>query len=71
MRANQLSWELAMWLPEEIYIEAVNAIKNPIETCNALTAVVAVRKLLLGDQAGSLNQAQIAFHAPGIGKNRS
>ena len=29
VRANQLSWELAMWLPEEIYNAMVQAIANP------------------------------------------
>ncbi|WP_243974113.1 hypothetical protein [Vibrio natriegens] len=68
IRANQLSWELAMWLPDEIYREVTNAIINRSETCNELTAVMAVRNLLLEKQAGSLNQDQIAVHAPGIGK---
>ena len=71
VRANQLSWELAMWLPDDIYREVTNSIINRSETCNELTAVMAVRKLLLGDQTGSLNTNQIASHAPGAGKKRS
>jgi len=71
IRANQLSWELAMWLPEGIYKEVTNAIINRSEDCNELTAILAVRKLLLGNDAGELNQDNIAVHAPGIGKASS
>ncbi len=68
IKANQLSWELAMWLPEDIYKETVQAIKNPDKDINELTAVIAVRKLLLKENAGLLNQDDIAHHAIGIGK---
>ncbi len=67
-RANQLSWELAMWLPSDIYKKMVKAISSPDEENNELTVVVEVRKLLLGDKAGDLTSDDIAHHAPGIGK---
>ena len=67
-KANRLSWELAMWLPEDIYRQMVLAIVNPNEKNNELSVVVAVRKLLLKDKAGNLTEEQIAHHAPGIGK---
>jgi len=67
-RANQLSWELAMWLPSDIYKKMVKAIASPDEKNNELTVVVEVRKLLLGDKAGDLTSDDIAHHAPGIGK---
>jgi len=67
-KANRLSWELAMWLPEEIYKETVQAIANPSEETNELSAVIGVRKLLLKEKAGALSQDDIAHHAPGIGK---
>jgi hypothetical protein len=67
-KANQLSWELAMWLPEEIYKEMANAIAKPSENTNALTTVVSVRSLLLKEKAGKLTPDDIAHHAPGIGK---
>ena len=67
-RANQLSWELAMWLPEEIYKQMTLAIAIPGPEVNELTVSIAVRKLLLGDKAGNLESANIAHHAPGIGK---
>jgi hypothetical protein len=71
IRANQLSWELAMWLPEDIYKEAVHAIAKPDSDKNELSTVIAVRGLLLKDDAGSLTQDDIAHHAVGIGKNRN
>ena len=67
-RANQLSWELAMWLPEEIYKETTHAIGSPSRKVNELTATISVRKLLLGSKAGNLTSDDIAHHAPGIGK---
>jgi hypothetical protein len=67
-RANQLSWELAMWLPEQIYKQMTLAIATPGPDVNELTVSIAVRKLLLGDKAGNLEPDNIAHHAPGIGK---
>ena len=69
IKANQLSWELAMWLPEEIYNEMIQAISSPNSESNELTVIVGVRKLLLKEKAGSLSQNNIAHHhAPDIGK---
>ena len=67
-KANQMSWELAMWLPEEIYKQMVGAIATPNEQTNELTTVISVRALLLNEKAGSLTSENIAHHAPGIGK---
>jgi len=67
-KANQLSWELAMWLPEAIYKEMTNAIIKPSNNTNELTTVVSVRSLLLKENAGKLTPDNIAHHAPGIGK---
>ncbi|CAG0988550.1 hypothetical protein FLAV_02173 [Flavobacteriales bacterium] len=67
-KANRLSWELAMWLPADIYSQMVLAIANPNQANNELTVVIAVRKLLLKEKAGNLTENQIAHHAPGIGK---
>ncbi len=67
-KANQLSWELAMWLPEDIYKEMVRAIASPGGNANELTTVVAVRSLLLKGKAGDLTSKDIAHHAPGVGK---
>lgn len=67
-RANQLGWELAMWLPEEIYRSMSKAIINHDENVNPLTVVLEVRKHFLGSGAGDLSQADIMMHGPGIGE---
>jgi hypothetical protein len=69
-RANQLSWELALWLPEDEYKKMVRAVANPSERENALTFILDVRRLLQGDKAGNLSQDEIMFHAAGAGKGR-
>lgn len=66
-KANRLSWELAMWLPEDIYSQMVLAITNANQTNNELTVIIAVRKLLLKEKAGNLTANEVAHHAPGIG----
>lgn len=67
-KANQLSRELAMRLPSELYKKTTNAIVNPTEENNPLSAVIEVRKLLLKDNAGDLTSDNIAHNAPGIGR---
>jgi cell division protein FtsL len=67
-RANQLAWELAMWLPDEIYKQMTLAIARPNQNINELSVAISVRKLLLGKKAGNLGPDDIAHHAPGIGK---
>lgn len=67
-RANQLSWELAMWLPDEIYRQMTIAIVRPSADINELSVAISVRKLLLEDRAGNLGADEVAQHAPGIGK---
>lgn len=69
-RANRLCWELAMWLPEEIYKDMTKAVVEPGKEKNALTIVIAVRKHLLGDKAGSLYSEQVAVHGPGLANRR-
>jgi hypothetical protein len=67
-KVNQLAWELAMWLPEDIYRAMGRALTKPNEVDNPLAVVVAVRKILLGDSSGNLTQNDILQHAPGIGR---
>jgi hypothetical protein len=67
-RANQLNWELAMWLPEDLYKAMVSAIALPNDPGNnPLSVVVAIRKYLLDTDEGELTSDNIAHHAPGIG----
>jgi hypothetical protein len=59
-KANQLSWELAMWLPEDIYKKMVQGVVNRNEDSNELATVIQVRKLLLGDGSGNLTADNVA-----------
>jgi hypothetical protein len=68
-RANTLSWELAMWLPADVYRSLGKALASPDTTNNPLSVVIAVRKILLGAEAGNLTTDDVIHHAPGIGKN--
>lgn len=68
-RANRLAWELAMWLPSDIYKLLAESLVNTNKQNNPLVVVVAVRELLLGDRAGDLAEENIISHAPGAGKN--
>lgn len=70
-RTNRLNWELAMWLPEDLYKAMMDAIAKPSDEYNPLSVVVAIRKYLLGDAAGELSQDNIGHHGPGIGRNKS
>lgn len=69
-KANQLAWELAMWLPTDVYKKLGQALSSPNKEINPLSVSIEIRKMLLKDKAGDLTQDNIIHHAPGIGKNR-
>ena len=68
--ANRFAWELAMWLPPDVYKALAQALIVPSKEVNILSIVIQVRKILLGDQAGNLIEENIISHAPNIGRNR-
>ena len=68
LKANRLSWELAMWLPTDVYKSMGKAVSQPNSENNPLSVVISVRKELLGSAAGNLTQDDIIHHASGIGK---
>ena len=67
-RLNRLGWELAMWLPADVYRKLARAATSPTLK-ERFETVIEVRKLLLGDKAGDLSWNDVMFHAPGIGKH--
>jgi len=67
-KANRLSWELAMWLPADVYRSMGKALSKPDEETNPLSVAILVRKVLLGANCGDLTQDDIIHHAPGIGR---
>jgi hypothetical protein len=69
--ANRLAWELAIWLPADVYKRMAESIVNPNQQNNPLEVIIAVRQLLLREQAGNLAAANVIHHAPGIGRHRA
>ena len=69
-KANQLSWELAMWLPTDVYRSLGKALSKPDKEYNPLSVVISVRQVLLGNTSGDLTQDDIIHHAPGISQKR-
>jgi len=67
-RINKLGWELALYLPSEIYKHLRDAAINRTPDRNSLTALVAVREYLLRGEGGELTPDDISFHYPGIRK---
>lgn len=63
-RANQLGWELAFFLPPDVYRHVRDAVANPSADANVCSAVVAVRQHLLGEQAGNLVANELPSHSP-------
>lgn len=70
-RANQLAWELALWLPDDLYRKLARALTSPQSKDNNILAVlVDIRKLLL-KTPGTLNDDEVLHHAPSVGALRS
>lgn len=66
-RANQLGWELALWLPDNLYREMVLGIAKPSDWQNIRATLIGIRRMLLKDP-GDLTADQIGLHAPGAGR---
>jgi hypothetical protein len=69
-RANQLAWELALWLPDDLYRNLGKALASPSSDNNILSVLIEIRKLLL-KTPGTLNDAEVIHHAPNVGAIRS
>ncbi|MFP3356837.1 hypothetical protein R0K17_05690 [Planococcus sp. SIMBA_143] len=68
VKANKLAWELAMWLPADLYKAMGQALVNPTDDNNELTIITKVRKLLLTNDIEGLTSKDILVHGPNIGK---
>ena len=66
-RANQLGFELFLWLPAKTYRKLGHGLKG--STKELSEAIVGVRKQLLKDRAGNLGPDDIIVHYPNIGKS--
>jgi hypothetical protein len=67
-RANQLSWELFLWLPEDAYRKLGKGLQGDAKSL--ADALVNVRGVLLKDRAGGLGGDDLIFHGrrPDAGK---
>lgn len=64
-RANQLSLELAMLLPANLYRQMVEAATHPNSKVNPASVAISMRTELIAPDEGNLAAEQVAFHAPG------
>ena len=69
-RANELSLELAMLLPANLYRQMVEAAAHPSAKVNPASVAIAMRTELIAPDEGNLVAEQVAFHAPGAQMER-
>jgi len=69
-RINQLSWQLFLWLPTDVYRQLGRGLvkRDPKELADTF---LAIRGILLGSGAGTLDANDIIVHAPGIGNPKT
>ncbi len=68
-RANTLSMDLAMNLPEELY-RALGQVLVSDKRVDVFKLVVRIRKWWMGVDAGDVSTNDIIYHAPNIGEER-
>lgn len=68
-RANELSWELAMCLPVDVYCEIAAGLLHSSKEHNYLTALIKAREYFF-ESPSLLTPDDIVQHAPGIGKRK-
>jgi hypothetical protein len=64
-RANQLSWELFLWLPDDVYRQLGKGVGGSAK--DLAEAMISVRKSLLANP-GTLGPDDIIVHRPNIGR---
>jgi hypothetical protein len=70
-RANQLSWELFLFLPADAYRKLGRGLHEKQNVGELVEALLDVRKVLLGKtSAGDLNGDDLVIHHPNIGIKR-
>lgn len=69
-RMNQLSFELALWLPADIYKSLGKALKKEEGEKNIFQILIDIRKIILRNP-GDLTDKNIIWHAEGAGRNRA
>jgi hypothetical protein len=68
-RANQLSWELFLLLPTDVYRKLGRGLREKQNVGELVESLLDVRKVLLGKtSAGDLNGNDFIIHSPNIGR---
>lgn len=68
VRMNQFSFELALWLPEEVYKNLGPALQKQEHAKHVFEVIIDVRKHLLKGGAGNLTGDDIIVHGKDFGK---
>ncbi len=66
-KANKMARELFLWLPTDIYRKLGRGLAG--DNKQLVEALVGVRAVILGGNAGNLGANDVIVHAPHIGKN--
>jgi len=61
---NRMSWELAMWLPADIYCKLAHAVVERDVEGQWTPLIIEIRKILLKNQEDGLVAENIVFHIP-------
>lgn len=70
LKMNQLSFELFLWLPEDIYKNLGKALIREKGAKNLGEILVDIRKILLKDKAEHISDDDLIVHGKDIGKSR-
>jgi len=70
IKVNKMAWELALWVPKDLFIEVAKAAAMPNKGTNFFTAIIKARQLLLKEKAEDLTMEHALIHYPGIGKKK-
>jgi len=64
---NRLAWQLAIYLPADVYRHVALAVAKPSEEVNIATAIIEVRKMLREEKCATLTEDDILSHFPDVG----
>ncbi|HAT73632.1 MAG: hypothetical protein US30_C0009G0027 [Candidatus Moranbacteria bacterium GW2011_GWF2_36_839] len=70
-KANELAWELLLWLPEELYLKLKQALdpKNNAEENNTFKVLLEIRKHLRNENT-KITDADVFWHYPNSMKSK-
>lgn len=69
-RANQLAWELFLWLPDDAFRALIRGVASDRGIPHLVEALIILRKRFLRADAGTLGPDDFVLHGAGLGKQR-